>query len=118
MVPVHLQREGFIHAEHDIMTWTEDRPSDPGEYWLSIQPGKRGFNVPGRPNRPNRSVIPVVIEMDSVSFDPGLTVYFDQRGFGTSSERTGWIGKLDCGFFDGAKWSRRETPADPFEVTG
>ena len=68
MVPVHLQREGFIHAEHDIMTWTEDRPSDPG--------------------------------------------------FGTSSERTGWIGKLDCGFFDGAKWSRRETPADPFEVTG
>ena len=71
MVPVHLQREGFIHAEHDIMTWTEDRPSDPGEYWLSIQPGKRGFNVPGRPNRPNRSVIPVVIEMDSVSFIRG-----------------------------------------------
>ena len=98
--------------------WTGERPTEPGKYWVSIEPGKRGFNVPNRPTRPNRSVIPVVIEMDSMSFDPGLTAYFDRRGFGTSSERTGWIGKIDCGLFDGAKWSRRETPADPFEVTG
>jgi hypothetical protein len=96
------------------MEWSNDRPTEPGKYWVSVEPGKRGFNVPGRPTRPNRSVIPIVIEMDSVSFDPGLTVYFDQRGFGTY-ERTGWIGKLDCGFFDGAKWSRRVEPADPFE---
>ena len=95
-------------------TWTDERPTEPGKYWVSIEPGKRGFNVPGRPTRPNRSVIPVVVEMDSVSFDPGLTVYFDQRGFGTN-ERSGWVGKLDSGFFDGARWSRRETPADPFE---
>jgi hypothetical protein len=97
--------------------WTDERPTEPGEYWVSVRPGKRGFNSdPSKPTRPNRSVIPVVIEIDSVSFEPGLTVYFDRRGFGTN-ERSGWVGKLDSGFFDGAKWSRRETPADPFEVT-
>lgn len=94
--------------------WTDERPSEPGEYWLSIEPYKRGSNPdPSKPTRPNRSVMPVVIEMASGSYwedDNGLTVYFDRRGFGT-----GWIGKLDRGFFDGAKWSRRETPADPFE---
>jgi len=97
------------------MTWTDERPSEAGEYWVSVEPGKRGSNPdPYKPTRPNRGVLPVVIEMDSVSFDPGLTVYFDRRGFGTN-ERSGWVGKLDSGFFDGAKWSRRETPADPFE---
>ena len=95
--------------------WTTDRPTEPGEYWVSIEPGKRGSNPdPSKPTRPNRSVIPVVIEMDSVSYDPGLTVFFDRRGYGTNG-RNGWIGKLDSGFFDGAQWCRRETPADPFE---
>ena len=99
---------------HQI-NWTTDRPTEPGEYWVSIEPGKRGSNPdPSKPTRPNRSVIPVVLEMDSVSYDPGLTAFFDRRGYGTN-ERSGWIGKLDSGFFDGAKWSRRETPADPFQ---
>ncbi len=105
----------YRHGMEYAPTWTTDRPTEPGEYWVSIEPGKRGSNPdPSKPTRPNRSVIPVVIEMDSVSYDPGLTVFFDRRGYGTNG-RNGWIGKLDSGFFDGAQWCRRETPADPFE---
>ena len=101
-------------------TWTDERPTEPGEYWLSLCPDKR---------RPGADVERITVSsverrqiantarpgwtcIDSgkpsqalsvVSFDDDLfTNYFDLR----------------ASAFDGALWAPRETPADPFKEVG
>ena len=101
MVPVHLQREGFIHAEHDIMTWTEDRPSEPGEYHCSLHPDQRERLWA------SQAVMCVVIARNEHGG------FLCVRWFDADREECSL--SLDDLLFDGAKWSRRETPADPFE---
>ena len=73
-------------------TWTDERPSEPGEYWVSVAPGNRK-----------------TYRMSSVD-----AVVVDKSLFASLTDRT-WIGYVSHSIFDGAKWSRRETPADPFE---
>ena len=81
------------------MTWTDERPTEPGDYWLSLPPERR------KQYFHRRSVLHVVVKpSDSGELSAGL---FGTTGF--------WL--LSDAQFDGAKWSRRETPADPFEVT-
>ena len=87
-----------------MTNWTTDRPTEPGEYWVSIEPGKR-----------------VELSLTAPVFS-GL-VYWSSSGLNLHVR---WRDKTreECGarmgddLFDGAKWSRRETPADPFEATG
>ena len=78
--------------------WTDERPTEPGEYWLSFPPARRRG---------------VCEKMRAVHIKIGerakLNVW-DDIGL--------WLGRLEDSYFDNAKWSRRETPADPFEVTG
>ena len=106
MVPVHLQREGFIHAEHDIMTWTDERPTEPGEYWAALQPDQRERLWA------SQAVMCVVIAKN----EHGGFLFLSVRWFDADREECSL--SLDDLLFDGAKWSRRETPADPFlEVT-
>lgn len=100
--------------------WTDERPTEPGDYWLSLCPDKR---------RPGADVERITVSsverrqiantarpgwtcIDSgkpsqalsvVSFDDDLfTNYFDLR----------------ASAFDGALWAPRETPADPFKEVG
>lgn len=75
------------------LDWTTDRPTEPGEYWLSLPPKQRTNQ---------QSAIPVVCHPSSGI----LGVYYD----------TGeWLNAVMSSALDGALWSVRETPADPFE---
>ena len=76
------------------MTWTDERPTAQGEYWVSIEPVKR-VGMYAHFGWPMRATV------------TGPMCGFNGRYYPLSDE-----------MFDGAKWSRRETPADPFEVTG
>ena len=79
--------------------WSDERPTAPGDYWLSVAPRHR--------LRSMGCVFPVVVHED-LDIDPYLAL---------RSCDGGWIGRVDAAWLDGAQWSRRETPADPFEVT-
>ena len=78
-------------------TWTDERPSEPGEYWVSIPPQQR------KQYAHKCVVLPVRVKRSL----GGLLVVglIGTTGF--------WV-VTDIPL-DGAKWSRRETPADPFE---
>jgi hypothetical protein len=80
--------------------WTDERPSEPGEYWLSIPPKQRTQYAH------RCDMLPVRVKR---SRNGSLVVGL----IGT----TGFWEVTDAQL-NGAKWSRRETPADPFEVTG
>lgn len=83
----------------NMIDWTFDRPTEPGEYWLSIAPEKRP--APGRPD---------------VMFDD--VVMFILFGGGQGKYRLGGeILNITDPWFDGAQWAKRETPADPFKTT-
>ena len=71
--------------------WTDERPTEPGEYWVSIEPVKR-VGMYAHFGWPMRATV------------TGPMCGFNGRYYPLSDE-----------MFDGAKWSRRETPADPFE---
>lgn len=73
------------------MTWTDKRPTEAGEYWVSVVPRNRK-----------------TYRMSSVD-----AVVIDKSLFASLTDQT-WIGYVSHSIFDGAKWSRRETPADPF----
>ena len=79
--------------------WTDERPTEPGEYWVSIPPQKR------KQYAHKCVVLPVRVKRSL----GGLLVV---GLIGT----TGFWAVTDTQL-NGAKWSRRETPADPFEVT-
>ncbi len=75
--------------------WTSERPTKPGEYWLSLPPKQRTNQ---------QSAIPVVCHPSSGI----LGVYYD----GITGE---WLNAVMSSALDGALWSVRETPADPFQ---
>ena len=80
--------------------WTDERPTKPGEYWLSLPPDRR------QQYGHKQSVLSVAVKVAKSGLAAGL--------IGT----TGYW-PLSDSQFDGALWSVRETPADPFEeVTG
>ena len=98
------------------MNWTPDRPTKPGEYWLSICANKRrpGADVEritmsiverrqiantARPGWTSVDSGPPKQSLKAVSIvDHLFTNYFDLR----------------ASAFDDALWAPRETPADPF----
>ena len=84
--------------EHgNARTWTDERPTEPGEYWVSIPPQQR------KQYAHKCVVLPVRVKRSLGSL---LVVGL----IGT----TGFWAVTDTQL-NGAKWSRRETPADPFE---
>lgn len=87
---------GLEHGQE----WTDERPIEPGEYWLSLHPSRRHGETP---------VLSASLERASNRLD----LYVDgqyQCLLDDNSKFQAWLVS--------AKWSRRETPADPFEVTG
>lgn len=76
--------------------WTFDRPTEPGEYWLSIATEKRP--APARPE---------------VVF-PAVTTFILYGGGQGCYREGGSMLDLEDPWFDGAQWAKRETPADPF----
>mgnify|MGYP006935548183 CR=1 FL=1 len=80
--------------------WTTDRPTEPGEYWVALHPDQRERLYASQP------LMCVALGWNCGGF---LAVrWFD-------SDRQECSLSLEDLLFDGAKWSRRETPADPFE---
>ena len=75
--------------------WTDDRPTEPGEYWLSIPPARRRAAC--------EKLRAVYVKIG----EPVKLNVWDDIGL--------WLGCLEDSYFANAKWSRRETPADPFE---
>ncbi len=87
----------YRHGMEYAPTWTTDRPTEPGEYWVSLKPSSRSGILPTKG-------YPLAVTMFMHGVD--LCIGINGVAFG-----------LEARCFDGAKWSRRETPADPFEVT-
>ena len=82
-------------------TWTDERPTEPGEYWAALHPDQRE-----RPWASQAVMCCVCVVNEHGGF---LSV----RWFDADREECSL--SLDDLLFDRAKWSRRETPADPFE---
>ena len=83
------------------MTWTDERPSEPGEYYCSLHPSQR-----------ERLIAPQAVMAVAVSWNEYRGCLF-VRWFDGHREECSL--SIEDSEFDGAKWSRRETPADPFE---
>lgn len=83
------------------MTWTTELPTEPGAYWVSIDPGMRTPN--GRDSEPVREV---TIERRKPRFSK-----LSQPAFLYCAD-----GRMDAlpPHFRGAKWAKREVPADPW----
>lgn len=79
------------------VNWTSQRPTEPGEYWLSIAPSMRA----------KCQALPVAkVKMSRMN---GVIMF--QSAVGTT-----WAQYSDP-VFDGAQWARIETPADPHDQT-
>lgn len=95
-----------------VPNWTPDRPTKPGEYWLSLPPEKRS-------KYPDPVVIPCKVELCANRYlmDIGTLDRGDPNGL-TLAVRyiTGgmWV-PMANDWYAGAIWAPRETPADPFE---
>ena len=100
--------------------WTTDRPTEPGEYWVSLPPDPRYPNQPrvreAYVYESNRCMVTLDFEAAD-AYEPMLVVGGHDEA-GTWPDNSSDILSVQDTRFDGAKWSRRETPADPFqEVT-
>ena len=81
------------------LVWFDERPTESGNYWLSVHPDKRGS------------------EWDEVEY-VRLAVYRHNHDRAVYVEPPG----VDCDspidlratIFDGAKWAKRSLPFDPF----
>jgi len=98
-------------------TWTTDRPTEPGEYWVSLLPDPRYPNQPrvreAYVYESHRCMVTLDFEA-SDAYEPMLVVGGHDEA-GTWPDNSSDILSVQDTRFDGAKWSRRETPADPFE---
>jgi len=81
--------------------WTTDRPTEPGEYWVSLHPDNRDRLWA------SQSVMCVVVAWNQHGG------FLSVRWFDADREECSH--SINDLLFDGAKWSRRETPADPFQ---
>lgn len=80
--------------------WQDERPTATGDYYVSIAPEQR---------RSLQAVIACEVADWAVDMDglgTGLRVRYLSGGM--------WLPFIDNPFFDGSKWQRRTTPADPF----
>ena len=97
--------------------WTPDRPTEPGKYWLSIQPDKRAGE-----QRPD-VVFPHVIACEvtqvvewMLSDDFANALDHEQRRFVWAVKYLNggaWL-RLSDSWFDGALWRSYVEPPDPF----
>jgi len=83
------------------MNWSDERPTEPGEYWFSLRPDLRVRFA-------SQKVVPCVAFV-SKGRAPTLHVSW------TDADGCYRIVDLQKDMFDGAKWLRREVPADPFQ---
>ena len=95
--------------------WTTDRPTKPGEYWLSIHPSKRGAWAP--------VYVAEIYQgqrwyVDGKWDAPDSDDYVLYVGDDDNNDQlpNPWRTKrfLDDSLFDGAQWAERATPDDPF----
>ena len=100
-------------------TWTDERPTEPGEYWLSLPPDDKLTKDRVRPAYVYESRrCMVMLDFESPdAYAPVLVVGGVDETSSVWPDSADQCIDINNTVFDGAKWSRRETPADPFEVT-
>ena len=81
--------------------WTNERPTKPGEYWLSLPPDFR-----------MRSECDDVQDVVLYQADTKRLVV----SLRVNNTHVNWL--VSAATFDGALWAPRETPADPFKEVG
>ena len=84
------------------LKWSTERPTESGNYWLSVHPNKRAGNW--------SAVLPVFVH-SCAELNYELAVFTDTYKEG------GGEGPLDGPWLDGAQWALRELPADPFALS-
>lgn len=84
-----------------VTMWTNERPTEAGEYWCSLRPNERERLVATQP------VLCVVVSWNKYGR------FWVVRWF--DADRQECSLSMDDSEFDGAKWSRRESPGDPFK---
>jgi len=86
------------------MNWSDERPTEPGEYWLAVHPDQRGKFGP-QATWPQS----VTITFPGHKYPGSICIF----GSHYSPDRP----KV-AEILTGALWARRETPADPFKEVG
>lgn len=87
--------------------WQTARPTEQGDYYLSIAPEKlRPW--PGLPGVIACEVASWAVDTDGLG--TGLRIRYLTGGM--------WLPLADNPWFDGAMWAKRETPANPFTRGG
>lgn len=95
-----LEPETRVAGSLIAKVWTDERPTEPGEYWLSFHPDNRNrFR-----SMPAVVAASVIERKDSLYALWGDVIRTPQVMLDLNDSR----------LLDGALWSVRETPADPF----
>lgn len=89
------------------MTWTTEKPTKPGRYELSIEPGRRAGRVPFP-----HYILADVENVPARFIDEGNEV--EPRELAVKYVSGGAWNRLSESWFDGALWRKYQEPADPF----
>ena len=99
--------------------WTSERPTKPGEYWLSLPPDDRQSMPRVRPAYVYASRrCMVTLNFDAPdAYEPVLVVGGSDETSSVWPDSADQCIDINDTVFDGALWAPRETPADPFAKT-
>ena len=97
--------------------WTTDRPTEPGEYWLSLPPDDRQSMPRVRPAYVYESRrCMVTLNFDAPdAYEPVLVVGGSDETSSVWPDSADQCIDINDTVLDGALWAPRETPADPFQ---
>lgn len=100
--------------------WTTDRPTEPGEYWLSLPPDDRQSMPRVRSAYVYESRrCSVTLDFDAPdAYEPVLVVGASDETSSTWPDGADRQIDINDTVLDGALWTPRETPADPFKEEG
>lgn len=88
------------------LVWSDERPTESGNYWLSVHPAKRKRRKRPGVFSPSSGDWPSVLSV-TVEHCAELNAYY------VFGENDG-ICELTSGWLKGAKWAKHSLPFDPF----
>ena len=100
--------------------WTTDRPTQPGEYWLSLPPDDRQSMPRVRSAYVYESRrCSVTLDFDAPdAYEPVLVVGGSDETSSVWPDSADQCIDINDTVLDGALWAPHETPADPFKEEG
>lgn len=85
------------------LVWSDERPIESGNYWLSVHPDKRGEEWC------EVEYVRLAVYRHNHNQAKRISVYVEPPGMDCDSPVDLW-----APIFDGAKWAKRSLPFDPF----